>query len=278
MRNLQKNILNITGAAEEIEPDLNSFYSDIFSTYKKIDATEFQPLVLSKQNAVKYLVPSSFIPELLSQCSDNYQLMETSGKSSVKSEVIYFDTTDLKFFSDHINGKQNRVKVRIKSSCSKETKTWEMRRRINKGYVDVKRILFTDNHPEIDEEAEDKFGQFTDLEISSLVPMINVSYTRITLLNTELAERVTIDENLVFKSPQNPDKAFNLSGLALIVVRKKRKASSYLTGLLMQKHIRKAVFSKYCLGVSLAIPDAKSNMYKPVLRNIDKILSNGRSE
>ena len=102
---------------------------------------------------------------------------------------------------------------------------------------------------------------------------IKNNFDRITLVNFQTKERVTIDLNLKFSS-NNSNK--ELENICIIEVkREKGNRKSEILSILKLKRIRPTRFSKYTIGSCILNPKLKYNNFKRKLLFINKISKNG---
>ena len=107
------------------------------------------------------------------------------------------------------------------------------------------------------------------LPAARMQPALFVSYQRATLINPDGTERITLDTQLAFHSP---DRARSIAVPELTVVELKvdRKAKrSPMRQRLGELGYRNVAVSKYCLGTSLLFgSELKINRFKPLLRSL----------
>lgn len=256
----------------------NEMESGILSGFEIVSSADIEMSSFRRRYITKYVIPDDLLVELINDCKGKYKLLERC--SDLQSDILleYYDTTALKFFNDHVNGKLNRLKVRIRNSYKNEDKVWEIWRRKSKGRMIKKRVPINGSNIEFEEKAGKMVSEYAGIDLNSLTPSLLASFSRITLLNPESNERITIDTNICFASPKHPEKQKHVAGLVIIELRKRRRASSFLADLLARHSIRPVKISKYCLGISLTNRCAKTNSYKPIIRNIEKTILHGHLE
>jgi hypothetical protein len=96
-------------------------------------------------------------------------------------------------------------------------------------------------------------------------------FKRITLVNHEQTERVTLDYNLNFTSNESGEK-LDLPGVAVAEI----KFENHLTGSALHAamrtfRIRPRRFSKYAIGMALLHPGLKQNRFKNKVRKVNQI-------
>lgn len=247
----------------------------ILSGFEIVSSDDIEMSGFRKRFITKYLVPVHLLDTLIGECRSKYKLLERCGE--LQSEILleYYDTAGLKFFNDHVNGKLKRVKVRIRRSCKTESHVWEIWMRKSKGRMVKKRFPINCSNLEFEEKAGIMVSKYAGIDFNSLAPALLSRFKRITLLDPEASERITIDSQISFASPKHPERHRPVDGLVIVELRKRRKAGSFLAEILALHNIRPIKISKYCLGISLTNRYAKTNSYKPIIRNIEKITLHG---
>jgi len=107
-----------------------------------------------------------------------------------------------------------------------------------------------------------------DLEIK-----IKNNFDRVTLVNFQSKERVTIDFNLKFSSGKLEKKLDNIC--IIEIKREKGNRKSEILSILKEKRIRPTSFSKYTIGSCILNTNLKYNNFKRKLLFINKISKNG---
>ena len=103
----------------------------------------------------------------------------------------------------------------------------------------------------------------------ALVPVIQSSFNRITLVNNNMQERVTID---VLPTWQTGNQTITLPNLVIIEVKSSHTSSCSGFGfILREQRIHPARLSKYCTGTALLFPEIKQNRFKEKLLYIKKL-------
>ena len=106
-----------------------------------------------------------------------------------------------------------------------------------------------------------------------LHPMIENRFNRITLVNNEKTERITIDTSVEFHNFVS-DKEISLPDLVIIEWKRDGLSSkSRLKPLLRDLRIKESGFSKYIIGMALTDNRLPQNRIKPRLRFLDKLIS-----
>lgn len=239
--------------------------------------TGFQTITLREMEAVelmsrfdsKYIFNRSLLTGFLQQLQPNYKVLTIDSLPLFRYENVYFDTPELKSYTDHHNGKAGRYKVRLRKYADTDKSYLEVKRKTNKGQTLKSRMIVQGLSRELTPEqlnfTKSQLGG-TDL---TLQPQLTNNFSRLTLVNAIDRERVTIDLMIHFSH----DKAEKtLDDLVIAEVKQHRLTSLSMFKKLMQSNrIFPTGFSKYCLGTLLTHTGIKYNRFKPKLTALNKI-------
>jgi hypothetical protein len=223
---------------------------------------------------VKYIIPESILPVILSDLESYYNILEIDGKRNFQYINQYFDTKDYFFYKQHHNGKLNRAKVRYRHYVDSDSCFFEIKRRINNSQTIKDRIPI----PAVERQITGDAGWLVKKELNInpdlLIPKLRVTYNRLTLLNTNLQEKITIDTDIYFKNTIND---FSLNGLALLEIKQKKigHLSPSLQILKLLYLHPSSSLSKYCIGLIMTDSNLKYNRFKPKILIINKLYGNG---
>ena len=189
---------------------------------------------------------------------------------------VYFDTPELKTFLDHHNKRLTRQKVRTRIYLNSGEAYLEIKRKNNHGRTKKKRIQIQQS--EITNFAKNtaataylaKHSMFT---AEMLSPSLSTAFDRITLVNPDMTERLTIDTNLRFENHRTGRKT-NLQDAVIIELKQDGRAESKMKNILLEHRVKPFRISKYCIGITLTDSAIKSNRFKVKVRAIEKIINN----
>ncbi len=146
----------------------------------------------------------------------------------------------------------------------------EVKNRNNKGRTDKRRIRIG-SIESIKEDGGDAFlRQHAWYDQSQLLPLLENSFHRVTLVNNHKTERLTIDTGVKFRCLQS-GKISSLDNIVIIELKQDGHNSSPIKEILRKLHIQSSGFSKYCIGSALTVSHLKCNRLKPKLRMLNKI-------
>jgi hypothetical protein len=118
------------------------------------------------------------------------------------------------------------------------------------------------------DKAEALLKEKTPLQASGLEAKLWVNYSRITLVNKNSPERVTIDLDLTFK---NKEQNQLIQNLVIAEVKQDKAVTSTFIKLMKKHHIREGSISKYCFGVISLFEKIKHNNFKSKIIALNKI-------
>lgn len=242
---------------------------------------QFEPISLSEMDTVKlmnridtkFLINSVQLPELLSQATSHYRILEIDGKRITPYSTVYFDTEDTIMYIMHHNGKLNRYKLRMRSYINSGQTFLEVKRKNNKGRTNKKRISIDNSQFETQKLIDDNLPflkKRLPYSPELLKPKLQNYFKRITLVDKAKSERITIDMGLNFRNVTSLNEKA-LDNLIIIEMKQDGACKSKFRELLNEKHILPGSMSKYCLGMVLVNPEIKKNRFKNKLRKINKI-------
>lgn len=242
----------------------------------------FQPITLNEMDAVKLMnrVDTKFafsfddLKRLLPQLAEHYKILEIEGTKTPFYESLYYDDKDFLFYKDHHAGKTNRYKVRFRNYVESDLSFLEIKHKI-KGRTKKSRIIVDKIHGELSEDDKQFLGKNIQKSVQ-LVPKLWNSFHRMTLVNNERKERLTLDFDLQFKWGGEHRSFDNL-----VIAELKQELINKNTPFyeLMKKNfIRPYRLSKYCLGTIeiYGRENIKYNRFKEKLLKL-KTINNANS-
>ena len=241
----------------------------ILNSFARISLEEMSKVKLMNRTDTKYLTTMSGLLKLLELAKDEYMVQSISGEVLMPYYTRYYDTSDCEMYRHHLHGKLTRKKVRVRRYVHSGIEFLEIKNKNNKGRTDKKRIS-TDALT--DAGRKEFLLQRSGYEESSLIPQIENSFTRLTLVNKRMTERLTIDSNLSFHNLVSGIDC-NLDKLVIIELKRDGRAESPILSMLLDQRIKPSGFSKYCMGMALTRPTLPANRFKARLRMINKMIN-----
>ncbi|MBI2279092.1 MAG: polyphosphate polymerase domain-containing protein [Bacteroidetes bacterium] len=241
---------------------------NILNTFDVITLSEMDAVKLMDRTDTKFVFNRIELSDILNQLQPFYKVLEVNGNKVSKYESLYFDTPKFEMYHKHQSGKLNRHKVRFRKYVESNLKFFEVKFKNNKGRTIKTRVKQDQIDNIIQHQAQELLIKKTTHTSENLEPKIWVNYTRITLVNKNSPERVTIDLNLHFVKDHQVK---NIDNLIIAEVKQDKSSSSPFLKLMKKLHIRQGSVSKYCFGVITFFDNIKHNNFKPKLISIKKI-------
>ena len=122
-------------------------------------------------------------------------------------------------------------------------------------------------------DAAELINEKLHMDADALYPKLKVFYKRITLINPELPEKITVDTDIRF---YNTIKGCNLPDIALIEI-KQKKICHCTPSMMVLRSLnihQMSGLSKYCMGLALTDNTVKYNRFKPKVLSILKYSGN----
>lgn len=244
--------------------------SDIIKAFDSISLQEMGKVKLMNRIDTKYVTTVDNIRTLLKILSSDYLIQQIDGRSNMPYYTMYFDTKDTHMFYEHQRGKKNRQKVRMRQYEGCDTPPFiEIKTKNNKGRTKKNRVSMLQGR-ELTHYG-DLFERHSQYNPAALMPQIENHFYRITLINKDMTERITIDTNLEFHNLVTDERAA-MPGIGIIEWKRDgRRCSSRLDSILRTLRIHPTGFSKYCIGMAVTNPALRQNRLKKKLRKINRI-------
>lgn len=232
----------------------------------------------------KFLATREKLARLLALAQPFYRVQVIDGQRIMRYHTLYFDTPNFVMYLRHQNGCKTRQKVRVRSYVDSAVSMLEVKTKNNHGRTKKKRItlpepicdfsepLTTDNAflPANDTDSMDFLKQRLWYDPTTLTQHIENRFERITLVNNDLTERLTIDLGLRFHNLIT-DNTKQLKNVVIIELKRDGNTRSPILELLRQVRIMPEGFSKYCMGAAMTNPQLKANRFKERLRLVEKM-------
>lgn len=241
---------------------------------------EFEPITLQEMSSIhlmnridrKYLCTEQTLSELLERAKAKYLVQKTEGQLVQNYETVYLDDSGYTMYTIHHNRHLTRQKVRIRTYIESELCFFEIKVKNNHGRTRKKRmeLPLPDNWNNAETVAFLNRHAVLPIAMDELQPKIRNRFQRITLVNRNLSERLTIDLGLEFF---NLESGISQSVDRLVILELKRDGNimSPSLDIFRELRIKPSGFSKYCIGMALTCPGLKTNNFKTKLRKIEKL-------
>lgn len=223
--------------------------------------------------------------KLLLLAKDDYCTQEIDGERIAPYYTVYFDTPDNAMYCRHETGHANRQKLRIRSYAKSGQSFLEVKTKNNHGRTHKKRVTmptFNPQEPQHDlmfRPQDDCFKDYEEFLANNLrydptilTPKVENHFNRITLVNKQKTERLTIDFDLAFDNIRN-GQHMEMGSIVIIELKRDGRQPSPILKHLMLLGIKPMGFSKYVIGYALTDDTLRRNRIKPRLRKIAKLMA-----
>jgi len=247
--------------------------SDYIEGMSSISLSEMSGIKLMNRVDTKYLMPARLLLDLLMKLDGDFRVQEVNGKRLASYKTMYYDTGEIEMYVMHHDRRINRIKVRTRTYLDSGISFLEIKKKDNKGRTKKTRIAIPNNNfnnfsenLEAVEFLERKSGYL----MSDIKPHVSSTFSRITLVNNNKTERITIDTDLKFTNHRTNITA-GVPELVIIELKQDGRIHSTLRDVLAEFRVFPGGVSKYCLGTALTNKEAKINRFKQKLRYIEKL-------
>jgi VTC domain len=236
--------------------------------FTPISLKEMDDVSLLNRIDSKFLVDKPILYSIMHEVLNYYDILEIDGQRFTTYDTLYYDDAQSKLYMMHHNGNASRFKVRHRTYLESGLGFLELKFKTNKGRT-IKKRMKGNVDVTLKTDLQNSFlRQHLGQKYLDLEPKIHVEYKRITLVNKNKSERVTIDLDLGFHRNDEP---IYFNNLAIIEVKQDNKSKSVFFESIKNRYIRERSMSKYCIGMALKYPELKHNNFKPIINRINQL-------
>jgi hypothetical protein len=240
----------------------------ILSAFNSISLDEMDAVKLMKRTDTKFIFHANQLARILELTKTDYRVLEINNTRISDYQTLYYDTSDFALYQAHLHGKLNRYKVRYRNYINSHTGNLEVKFKSNKDKTIKNRLKASNPLLAWNSEAIQFIKTLTPFDPATLVPSLWVNYSRITLVNVNTKERLTLDLHIEFINGTNTK---NLHPLIIAEVKKDQAKGSPFFLIMKHLAIKEVSLSKYCIAMAYTEPTIKTNRFKETLRSIKKI-------
>ncbi|MBO4689900.1 MAG: polyphosphate polymerase domain-containing protein, partial [Paludibacteraceae bacterium] len=179
---------------------------DILQQFAPISLEAMDGVKLMNRIDTKYVVPMSVLPKLLRMAQEEYFVQQIAGKRTGEYDTTYYDTEDLEMYIRHHDRQLVRQKIRVREYVDSRLFFLEVKRKNNRGRTKKKRISLPSTaitpgmigQGKEPIRVDDFLAAKSWYRFEQISPRLRTTFTRITLVNKQKTERLTIDFNLSF--------------------------------------------------------------------------------
>lgn len=245
---------------------------ELLDTFKPITLEEMKSVKLMNRTDTKFVTNTRKLSQLLEMAQQDYYVQDISGQRNLDYDTTYFDTTAFDMYTQHQCGHLNRQKIRFRTYCISDLQFMEVKTKNNHGRTKKKRIEVTDM--DLTDATKRQFlHKHLRYDVEQLQPVLSNHFSRITLVNKAMTERLTIDTALKFHNLMN-DNCKDMGQLVVIELKRDGLVYSPILQMLRRLRIQPHGFSKYCMGSALTGADyLPVNRFKSKLIEVNKLVN-----
>lgn len=238
--------------------------AEILSSMPFVTLSQMDSVKLMNRVDKKFVTSlSTLVNVLYDAVKTGYKVLDVGGTRWTSYDSIYFDTSSLVMFTDHRSGRANRRKVRMRKYLDSSDCFLEVKRKNNKGRTKKKRKEISAQDFElmnIPSSLTDFLFERSGYAAQILHPCLSTRFKRITLVDENMSERLTIDTFLHFKNFDTSSEAA-MEDCVIIELKQDGRAESKMRNILLSNRVRAVRFSKYCMGTVLTNPNIAAGRF-----------------
>ena len=247
----------------------------VLSRLGPVTLDEMESVKLMNRIDSKYLTDVRTLLRILDDAAaQGYRALCADETKLIAYDSVYFDTPDLKMYTDHRNRKLVRQKVRTRCYLGSGLTFLEIKRKNNHGRTKKKRIRIPSEELadfRSNQEAAAYLAGHSAYTVDRISPELHTCFSRITLVNPEMTERLTIDTNLHFENIRFGTKA-DLPDAVIIELKQDGRKASRMKPILRRHRVKPFRISKYCVAVTLTDPAARRGRFKLKIKKIGMVI------
>ena len=250
-------------------------FGDALLKLPPVTLEEMDGVKLMNRIDTKYLTNEATLLGVLGDAATaGYRVLTIGGNRISGYNSIYYDTPTLGMFYAHRNKKLVRQKVRTRIYLDSGDAFLEIKRKNNKGRTKKKRTEIP--QAELmgfasDAHAVEYLAKHSWFTVEDISPVLATRFRRITLVNPDMTERLTIDTVLAFENYRT-GLSTNLQDTVIIELKQDGRMQSSMKGILLDHRVKPTRISKYCIALTLTDPGARPGRFKEKVRAIEKTI------
>lgn len=239
------------------------------ATFTPISLDEMASVRLMNRTDTKYVIRLDELPALLTQAQGGYMAQETDGRRLMAYKTTYYDTSDWQTLRAHTTGRRTREKIRVRRYASGLTFI-EVKRKSRDRTKKSRMATTFRTDGQMTAEAKDFIDSHSRYPSASLTPALGNTFRRITLVNNEKTERLTIDLTIAVENLRNGMCA-SLPDAVVVEVKRDGRKASRMADWLHMRGVRPCGFSKYAYGALMTDHTLPMGRMKPKMRRLIRL-------
>lgn len=250
--------------------DIDAHIDELLAKLHPITLEEMKGIRLMNRTDTKFVTNKNKLVYLLELVQGKYYAQFTNNSKIANYMTTYWDTDDYHFYMEHHNGCVPRQKVRARTYMDSDITFLEIKTKNNHGRTKKKRVEVPDQQITDEDGNEEFLQERVHLSLTDIHPTVRNRFHRITLVNNDKTERLTIDYDINFHNMETCEEA-NVGPLVIIELKRDGNVYSPVLDILRQLRIKPCGFSKYCIGMVMTNKKIKQNLFKKKLLKLHKL-------
>ena len=250
--------------------EIDARINDLLQYLEPITLEQMSSIRLMNRTDTKFVTNKENLARLLELAQGKYYAQFNNESRVANYMTTYWDTDNHRFFLEHHNGRAPRQKVRVRTYMDSDLTFLEVKTKNNHGRTKKKRVEV----PSQDIDVQGTNGEFVEglvhQGLNEMHPTVRNQFHRITLVNYEKTERLTIDYDVQFHNMETGTDA-NVGPLVIIELKRDGNVYSPVLDILRVLRIKPSGFSKYCIGSVMTNKKLKQNIFKEKMIVLSKL-------
>jgi len=245
---------------------------EVINQFSTISLEDMNKVSLLKRMDTKYVISIHDLENFLLSISNSHRILKINNQLTQHYKTLYYDTTDYAMYIAHHNKKAHRYKIRLREYIESQLFFLEIKNKSNKGKTNKKRLKLKQLSFKDNPKATQFIEQHAPFSAHNLQAILGNTFSRITMVDNQLTERLTIDQNLNAWEIGKEDNRINLNQIAIIELKRDEASNANTHKILRDLRIQTMGFSKYAISSSLLFSDKiKNNNFKKKQRIVEKL-------
>ena len=250
--------------------DIDARINELLQHLEPITLEQMSSIRLMNRTDTKFVTSKENLARLLEMAQGKYYAQFNNDSKIANYMTTYWDTDEHRFFLEHHNGRAPRQKVRVRTYMDSQLTFLEVKTKNNHGRTKKKRVEV----PSQEIEVQGANGEFVESLVhqglNEMHPTVRNQFHRITLVNYDKTERLTIDYDVNF---HNIETGKDAETGPLVIIELKRDGNVYspVLEILRVLRIKPSGFSKYCIGSVMTNKNLKQNIFKAKMVTLSKL-------
>jgi VTC domain len=202
----------------------------------------------------KYSLTRDRFWELLERLRADHDALEIDGRRLFSYRTTYFDTPELRCFTDHVEDRHPRFKARTRVYVDSDACVFEVKLKREPGETDKRQVDYPPRHADrfTDSARKCLAEALRDAGLEApagMAPTLQTAFRRITFAGRDTPERLTCDLEVRLSNPDGGE--VRMRGGLVLIETKTEEGDSSAARALADAGAEEISLSKYRVGMSL---------------------------